>query len=113
MGNLTLDTAVERVDDHRYRASLNQDWEIWGPMGGYIASYALRAIAAETTIPRPASFACHYLSVAAFDDIEIVVTPLRTSRVAGSYRAEIMQGDRRILEATAWAINDGLDALEH
>ena len=68
-------------------------------MGGYIASYALRAIG-ERPRSRPASFSCHYLSVAAFEDIDIVVTPLRTSRVAGSYRAEILQGDRRILEAT-------------
>ena len=113
MGNLAADTAVERVDEHRYRATLNKDWEIWGPMGGYIASYALRAIGESTEFPRPASFSCHYLSVAAFDDIEIVVTPLRTSRVAGSYRAEILQGDRRILEATAWAIADGVEALEH
>jgi acyl-CoA thioesterase-2 len=113
MGNLAEDTAVEQVDDHRYRGRLNQDWEIWGPMGGYIASYALRAIAAEAEFPRPASFSCHYLSVAAFEDIEIVVTPLRTSRVAGSYRAEILQGERRILEATMWAIADGVEALEH
>jgi len=41
MGNLATDTAVERIDEHRYRGSLNKDWEIWGPMGGYIASYAL------------------------------------------------------------------------
>ena len=107
------DTAVERIDEHRYRARLNEDWAIWGPMGGYIASYALRAIALEMALPRPASFSCHYLSVAAFEEIDIVVTPLRTSRVAGSYRAEILQGDRRILEATAWAIADGVEALEH
>ncbi|MEY2421702.1 MAG: acyl-CoA thioesterase [Acidimicrobiaceae bacterium] len=113
MGNLAADTAVERIDEHRHRATLNKDWEIWGPMGGYIASYALRAIAQETEFPRPASFSCHYLSVAAFDEIDIVVTPLRESRVAGSYRAEIMQGDRRILEATAWTIADGVEALEH
>jgi acyl-CoA thioesterase-2 len=113
MGNLAVDTGVERVDEHRYRATLNKDWEIWGPMGGYIASFALRSIAEENTFPRPASFSCHYLSVAAFEEIDIVVTPLRTSRVAGSYRAEILQGDRRILEATAWAIADGVEALEH
>ncbi|MEY2449737.1 MAG: acyl-CoA thioesterase [Acidimicrobiaceae bacterium] len=113
MGNLAADTAVEQVDEHRYRASLSEDWEIWGPMGGYIASCALRAVAQESAFPRPASFSCHYLSVAAFEDVDIVVTPLRTSRVAGSYRAEILQGDRRILEATAWAIADGVEALEH
>jgi len=66
MGNLGRDTAVEQIDEHRYRATLNKDWEIWGPMGGYIASYALRAIASESPFARPASFSCHYLSVAAF-----------------------------------------------
>ena len=95
MGNLAEDTQVERVDEHRYRATLNKDWAIWGPMGGYIASFGVRAIGHETDFPRPASFSCHYLSVAAFDEIDIVVTPLRTSRAAGSYRAEILQGDRR------------------
>jgi acyl-CoA thioesterase-2 len=113
MANLAADTTVEQVDEHRYRAPLNKEWEIWGPMGGYIASYALRAIAQEAALPRPASFSCHYLSVAAFEDIDIVVTPLRESRVAGSYRAEILQGDRRILEATAWCIADGVEALAH
>jgi acyl-CoA thioesterase len=33
--------------------------------------------------------------------------------VAGSYRAEVVQGDRRILEATVWAIADGVEGLEH
>src|SRR5438477_7081832 len=115
MGNLAVDTAVERVDEHRYRGTLNKDWAIWGPMGGYIAGYALRAVGedAAPAYPRPASFACHYLSVAAFEDVDITVTPLRTSRVAGSYRAEITQGDRRILEATVWAIAADTDGLEH
>src|SRR5205823_3837487 len=45
--------------------------------------------------------------------IDVVVTPLRASRVAGSYRAEILQGDRRILEATVWAIADDVPGLEH
>src|SRR5256885_1195886 len=99
MGNLGVDTAVECVDEHHYRGTLNRDWAIWGPMGGYIASYALRAVGESSAFPRPASFACHYLAVAAFEDVDVVVTPLRTSKVAGSYRAEILQGDRRILEA--------------
>jgi len=113
MGNLGRDTAVEQVGDLRYRATLDKDWEIWGPMGGYAASVALRAIGAASSYARPASFACHYLSVAAFEDVDVTVTPLRTSRVAGSYRAEITQGDRRILEATVWAIADDADGLEH
>jgi acyl-CoA thioesterase-2 len=113
MGNLAEDTAVEQVGEHRYRATLSKDWEIWGPMGGYAASVALRAIGAASAYGRPASFSCHYLAVAGFDAVDITVTPLRTSKVAGSYRAEVMQGDRRILEATVWAVGDGIDGLEH
>ena len=113
MGNLAEDTAVEQIDDGRYRARLSKDWEIWGPMGGYIAGVALRAIGAASSFPRPASFSCHYLSVGAFDDVEVVVTPLRASRVAGSYRAEVTQGDRRLLEATVWSIADEVPGLEH
>src|SRR5438445_9066081 len=113
MGNLAEDTAVAQVAELRYRATLRKDWEIWGPMGGYAASVALRASGAASAYGRPASFSCHYLSVAAFDDVDIVVTPLRTSKVPGSYRAEVTQGDRRILEATMWAVSDDVDGLEH
>src|SRR5438105_105305 len=37
MGDLGQDTAVERVDQGRFRAKLSAEWEIWGPMGGYLA----------------------------------------------------------------------------
>ena len=113
MGNLEKDTAVEPVGDGRYRASLSADWEVWGPMGGYVASVALRAAGAAARRPRPASFSCHYLSVAAFDDVELEVTELRSTRVAGSYRVEMLQGDRRILEATVWTIDDDIEGLDH
>ena len=36
------DTAVDGTDGS-YRAVLSKDWEIWGPMGGYVAAVALRA----------------------------------------------------------------------
>jgi len=113
MGDLGLDTAVEPLGDGRYRGTLSKEWEIWGPMGGYVAAVAFRAAGAESAFPRPASFACHYLSVAAFDTVDLLVTPLRTTRVAGSYRVEMTQGDRRILEATVWAIADDVEGLDH
>lgn len=113
MGDLERDTAVEPLGDGRYRASLSKEWEIWGPMGGYVASVALRAAGAESAFPRPASFSCHYLSVAAFEAVDLTVTQLRSTRVAASYRVEMTQGDRRILEATVWAIADDVDGLIH
>ena len=112
MGDLGVDTSVERVEEGRYRAVLSADWEIWGPMGGYIASVALRAAGAESPFARPASFSCHYLGVAAFDAVEIEVTTLRSARTALSQRVEITQNGKRMLEATVWSVGD-VDGLEH
>jgi acyl-CoA thioesterase II len=103
MGDLAVDTEVQGGDG-RYTATLSQEWEIWGPMGGYVASIALRAAGAESRFARPASFSCHYLGVAAFDQIDIAVQPLRTAKTAESFRVSITQGDRPILESTVWAI---------
>ena len=66
MGDLALQTSVEPAGEGSYRAIVHQDWEIWGPCGGYVAAIALRAAGAESPFARPASFFCHYLSVAAF-----------------------------------------------
>ena len=38
--------------------------EIWGPMGGYVASVALRAAGAHSRFDRPASIVGHFLGVA-------------------------------------------------
>ena len=54
MGDLGVDTAVTGGDG-RYEAELSDDWRIWGPQGGYIASLALRAAGRECGRPRPAS----------------------------------------------------------
>lgn len=112
MGDLGVDTAVEQVGDGRYTATLSAEWEIWGPMGGYIASVALRAAGAESPFARPASFFCQYLGVATFDSVDLAVTTLRSARTALAQRVEITQGDRRILEATVWSVGD-VDGLEH
>ena len=50
MGDLGTDTQVEQVDEGRFRATPSPAWNIWGPMGGYIASFALRAVGA--TVPQ-------------------------------------------------------------
>ena len=49
MGDLAIDTAVRALpNDGHYEATLSADWEIWGPMGGYVAACALRAAGAST-----------------------------------------------------------------
>ncbi len=115
MGDLGVDTEVERVGEGRYRAKLSRDWEIWGPMGGYIAAVALRAAGAESRFDRPVSLACNYLSVAAFEDVDVDVTVLRAARHAESLRATVTQGGKPMLEALVWTAGDGAAAarLDH
>jgi acyl-CoA thioesterase II len=110
MGDLELQTAVEKVGEGCYRAHLDRDWAIWGPNGGYLASIALRAAGAESRFRRPASFLCQFLSVASFEEVELRVETLRAGRTTQALRVSMQQRDRRILEALVWTVapNQGL-----
>src|SRR5437016_8598459 len=90
MGDLAEDTAVHGADG-RFVADLSPEWEIWGPSGGYVASVAVRAAAAHAGFERPASFSCHFLSVARFEQVQIDVRTLRTSRRAESVAVSMSQ----------------------
>jgi acyl-CoA thioesterase-2 len=102
VGDLAKDTAVHG-ENGRYRATVSGDWEIWGPMGGYVAAIALRA-AAEEAPPglEPASFTCQFLSPARFEDVDINVSVRRASRRAAAITAHITQNDAPILDAQVW-----------
>lgn len=112
MGDLQTDTELEPLGDGRYGGSVSRDWEIWGPMGGVIASFALRAAGAESPFPRPASLACHYLGVAAFGPIEVSVRTLRAARTARSDRVVVTQAGRSVLEALVWSVGE-VSGLTH
>jgi acyl-CoA thioesterase-2 len=112
MGDLAAQTATERVGEGRHTAMVHGDWEIWGPCGGYVAAIALRAAGAESPLVRPASFYCHYLSVAAFAPVDLVVTPLRAGRTVLAQRVEMSQQGRPVLDAMVWSVGD-VAGLEH
>lgn len=112
MGDLALDTAVEGSDG-RFRARLSPDWEIWGPNGGYLAVIALRAAGAHVPLHRPASIACHFVGVAAFDDVDLEVRTVRATKRAASVAVSMRQEGRPLVEALAWIVSDELDGLEH
>ena len=117
MGDLGIETAVEHVGEGRYRATLDEAWEIWGPMGGYIASVALRAIGAASPTTTPASFSCLYLGVAAFDAVDIEVTTVKAGRTVAFHQALVTQGGRPMLTASVCSIGEaastGPQILEH
>jgi acyl-CoA thioesterase len=108
VGDLAADTDVCGSDGH-YTARLSDEWEIWGPCGGYVAAVLLRAAGAHTTLRRPATLACHFLGVAAFDDVEVEVTTLRATRRTESMRVSMRQGDHPVAEAIVWCVARDLD----
>ena len=112
MGDLASDTAVRALGDGRFEATLSRDWEIWGPMGGYVAACALRAAGASTEQMRPAAFSCHYLSVAHFGAVEIHVSTRKQGRTARRKHVEIVQDERPILDAMVWSVSE-VEGLEH
>jgi acyl-CoA thioesterase-2 len=112
MGDLDKDTTLTRIGEDRFRATLSDEWEIWGPMGGYVAALTLRAAGAVSPFSRPASLACHYLGVARFEDVELTVTTLRLARTAAAHRVTLSQGDRPVVESLVWTIGD-VEGLEH
>jgi acyl-CoA thioesterase II len=112
VGDLDLDTAVEDLGEGRYRATLQADWEIWGPCGVYVAAVALRAAGAASGQGRPASFYCHYLSVAAFGPVEVDVATLRAGRTVKAQRVSLTQGGTPVLEAMVWSVGE-VEGLEH
>jgi acyl-CoA thioesterase II len=112
VGDIERQTAVERIGEGRFRAMVHPDWEIWGPCGGYVAALALRAAGVEGNLGRPASFYCHYLSVASFAPVELEVTPLRAGRTVLAQRVGIRQEERPVLEAMVWSVGE-VEGLEH
>jgi acyl-CoA thioesterase len=112
VGDIGLQTAVEPVGDGRFTAMVHADWEIWGPCGGYVAALALRAAGAESHLARPASFFCHYLSVASFAPVDLEVTPLRAGRTVPAQRVAMIQEGRPVLDAMVWSVGD-VEGLEH
>jgi acyl-CoA thioesterase len=112
MGGFAADTAVEGGEG-RYRAALSAEWAVWGPMGGTVAAIALRAMAAASALPRPASFACQFLAFGRFAPVEIEVTPLQVAKRAEAWRALVVQEGRPILSASAWFVDDALAGYEH
>jgi acyl-CoA thioesterase II len=111
MGDLAKETEVVGAGG-RYTAALYDDWNIWGPCGGYVAAVAMRAVGAYTEFGRPASFTCHFLGVGDFREVSLDVRTLRKAKRAESVAVTMSQDDKPILEAVAWVVGD-VDGLDH
>jgi acyl-CoA thioesterase len=97
--SFATDTHVERTDT-RYRATITNRWDSFGPLGGYVAAIALRAAGDVARVPRPVSFSAQFLVPARHGEITLVVSPLHVGRRTELFRVEVCQNDATILIAT-------------
>lgn len=106
-------TALVREDDDVWSTELRKDWALWGPAGGYLSALALRAIGEATAFARPVSISCQFLRLARFEPVRIRVTSLRSGRRSECLRADMIQADKTVFSATAWAGQDGNEGMAH
>ena len=112
MADFVADTAV-RGGGGRYQAALSADWEVWGPLGGYVAAIALRAIGTECPGMRPASISCQFLAAAAFAETDVEVVALRAGKRSRALHVRMIQEGRPVHAATGWVVDAGIPGLEH
>ena len=97
---VALDEATELEDgDGTYSIALSEEWEIWGPSGGYLAALTLRAAGLRAEIPRPVSYYCHFISPPAFDRVELAVEVIKAGRRSESLAVRMTQGGREVMFA--------------
>src|ERR1700741_332230 len=102
MGDFEHDTSVAG-ERGRYTATPSEEWRIWGPMGGYVASIAFRAAAAEVARDLlPAALTCQFYSPARFEPVAIDVVVKRASRRTAAVHASMTQDGTPILDVQAW-----------
>ena len=100
MGRAALDEATElEGGDGTYSIALSEEWEIWGPSGGYLAALTLRAAGMRAEIPRPVSYYCHFISPPAFDRVELAVEVIKAGRRSESLAVRMTQGGREVMFA--------------
>jgi acyl-CoA thioesterase len=101
MGTFARDTAVFR-DGDGFRATLDPDWCVWSPAGGYLLAILLRTAGLASEFPKPVSMSCHFLAAPQFGEVTLTATSLRKTRIAESLHVAMRQGERAILDALLW-----------
>jgi acyl-CoA thioesterase len=97
METLEQQTAVEQIASGKYRGNVSEEWKLWTPVGGYLASIALRAAQAASSMARPVSVTCHYLHEATFGPVDLDVTTLGTTERAESLLVRMSQNGNDVL----------------
>jgi acyl-CoA thioesterase II len=107
VADLRTDTEVTGSGG-QWQAEVSDDWDLWGPNGGYLAAIALRAVGLHAPGMRPASLECHFLNAARPGHAELTTQTLKGLSRAQSVRVSLRQGGRDIMAGLVWAVGHGL-----
>jgi acyl-CoA thioesterase len=109
-------TASSRRGPGHFIAELDPGWNGGaGPHGGYLAATVVRAMQSHVDDPgRPVrALTCHYLSAMASGEVDLLVETRKQGRSVSFVTAEIRQGDRTCLLATATFAVSGPALLDY
>jgi hypothetical protein len=93
------DTAIERIDEHRYRGTIDPGWAVIdgaAPNGGYVMALAARAMRDPVPHPDPVTLTAHFLAPPAPGEVTIDVEVLRSGRRHSTVSASMRQDDREV-----------------
>jgi len=96
-------TRVEFLDDERFSASLSEEWEIRGPLGGYVLGVALRAAGAAGAYPQPVSASCSFVRRVVAGPVSGSVRALRRGRSACAQRVSLEQDGALVMDVVVWS----------
>jgi hypothetical protein len=99
LSRFEADTAVERIDERRYRGRIDPGWAVIdgaAPNGGYVMALAARAMRGSLPHPDPVSVTAHYLAPPAPGEVTVDVDVLRTGGRHSTVSASLQQDDREL-----------------
>lgn len=112
--DLAADTNLsQEADDHSYSLELSRDWNGFGPVGGYLASIAVRAAGLDSGRALPASLQCAFLRQPAFDRIQVQVTTMTSTKRATASEVVLRQQGATFARAMVWMVDSDLDGMVH
>lgn len=101
------DTAVHRVDEHRFDATIAAGWDIGGNAnGGYLLALVARAVTEVTGRPHPVSMTAHYLAPGQVGPVTITVDVARSGGRHATATATLRDDTGRALLVTVATTTD-------
>lgn len=97
IAGFAADTAVERIDDTRFRGTVSDRWMVLGdtaPNGGYLMAIAARAMAGAAERPDPVTVTAHFVRPATVGEVEVHTEVVKAGRRHTTVEGRLLQGDQ-------------------